>query len=352
MSSSNNTLLLSTKLVNCFLILSLLILLNIISLSSSTFSYTKQLPECSYYYNLDRSIELLNAKNNTYTLFLVSSSHENEFLPINKISSMLNNLSEKPIELKYFCRADNYNKQTKFILVKDSTILLYKKLYTCNDIMLSIKIMFKDIILAQTLYELYNEIGKSLYNIKMIIFNNNYIDNRLIDRAISTKPVKVLSENTVSPLLFKDNTLSLKQSNKEINPLSVNLLEIRNSEIHDTNKKNTNSYNDKILNSNEMIKINNRELGILSSINTALSSNFVQMTSQSTSTIDKGSRFLYTMIILVCVIASLLVLIKFSLEWATTSRLELNKINDMKRKGVLEKFKAKNTSIARIDMNL
>lgn len=67
--------------------------------------------------------------------------------------------------------------------------------------------------------------------------------------------------------------------------------------------------------------------------------------------VDKGKRFLLVNILLITFIVFSLVMIKYSLDWATTGKLELNKLKEYSKKYIIDKIKLKNNSIARIDLN-
>jgi hypothetical protein len=84
------------------------------------------------------------------------------------------------------------------------------------------------------------------------------------------------------------------------------------------------------------------------SLNKKSSINFIQVKQL---VVNKGKRFLIVNLLLITFIVFSLIIIKYSLDWATSSKLELNKLNEYYKKYVIDKIKLKNSSIARIDLN-
>lgn len=194
------------------------------------------------------------------------------------------------------------------------------------------------------------------YNIYELITLKIFIlkDPKLIDKKRNNKPRHILSTKD-NQLVFVETSKQLKAKNNHSIPLSVNLIELREKANYKSSGDNHNqNINNEDKNKRNLIIENSDEhnLGIdREQLSNRLTGNFVQITSQVTGP-NKGKRFLFVMIILICVVAAILVLIKFSLEWATSSRTELNKLNDLSKKTFLDIIKNKNESIGRLEMNL
>lgn len=186
------------KASNVLILFYFLFLFNLISVLYPSYNTKQGLPQCSYYYNLERTIDLLaqeNKNNNkhirkdefeetntcnnnnpfnnslerentnsnnsgVYFLLIVSPNYENEFLPITTLKEILPKLTENSISLKYYCTGSSFSQKTKFILItKSGEVLLYSIFPLTVGILSQIKDLLNKIMYAKLLYEEFKEIG-------------------------------------------------------------------------------------------------------------------------------------------------------------------------------------------------
>jgi len=263
--------------------------------------------------------------NNEFHLIVITPLNLRQEIPFNKIKDLLLE-SKNPIILNRYC--ENSISDIKFILLKNNEIIFKEEINaSSNSILNNIKVVLKKAIYAENYYILYNHIQNNSNSNSLNISDNSSL--KIIELS------KNYSSDSPSPIkgIKTNHEVNQNKNNNSISPLSVNLIELQEKAAKNK-AKNLSNYNE-----------------IPQSKNSKLSSNFVQISNNTEP--NPGRRFLYVMIILVCCLAVFGVLIKFSLEWSESSLGELNKIEDNRRKGILEKIKSRNEKIKRIyEMNL
>lgn len=349
---------------------------NIVELKCTSISNLEK--PIQYIYE-ERYIDKLNKifdNDNKYSLIIIIPNNIKLTSILFQKVKHLFSIYKANVDISIYC--SNESENLNVILIKND------KLIASNSINLSLKIKQNLKIIKEMLTKILDIINDYENNkeIRDENINSSFMNQAFYDEI--SKKLKETKNDKNSQIaisekfrLLKENENGKEESNKEnenvkekeesnkeneknkdkikyisLKPLSVNLIELRKLEeipsqnkyfdnliqIKDSKNKVTSITNSKIL-SNKLVD------------SYKLNTNSTNPSTNSNSTVhqNKGLRFLKIIIIIIILIFTILILIRFSLIWASESLIEINKFRDNDRKLVLEKIRKKNISIARLE---